>query len=68
MAQKNRGIKHDIEKNWNKAINFVPQKDEIIIYEPDMFVDYYRIKIGDGKTSVVDLQFSKEPETNWKTF
>lgn len=27
--------KHDTEENWNKAVNFIPQNGEIIIYDPD---------------------------------
>jgi len=68
MAQKNRGIKHDVEKNWNKAINFIPLKDELIIYEPDEVIDYYRVKIGDGVKSVINLEFYKQPTSIWKTF
>ena len=47
-------IKSDTENNWNKAKNFIPKKNEIIVYtnlEPN------GIKIGDGKTKVNDLPF-----------
>lgn len=27
--------KNDIEENWEKAINFIPKKSELIIYNPD---------------------------------
>ena len=33
--------KHDTEANWKKAINFVPLKGEIIVYD-----DLNKIKIG----------------------
>lgn len=46
-------MKHDTQANWNKATNFVPLAGEIIVYD-----DLRRIKIGDGKTKVKDLQFS----------
>lgn len=44
--------KHDTEANWKKAINFIPLKGEIIIYD-----DLKKIKIGDGTTKVTDLVF-----------
>lgn len=49
--------KIDTEENWNKAVNFVPLKGEIIIYDTDSTHDYKRIKIGDGVTTVVNLEF-----------
>ena len=44
--------KHDTEDNWKKAINFVPLKGEIIVYD-----DLNKIKIGDGSTKINDLDF-----------
>ena len=32
--------KHDIEANWNKAVNFTPKKGEIISYEADNNITY----------------------------
>jgi hypothetical protein len=40
--------KHDIEANWNKAINFIPKAGELVIYDPDENYSYYRVKIGNG--------------------
>lgn len=40
--------KHDIETNWNKAVNFVPKQGEIIVYDIDATYPYERFKIGDG--------------------
>ena len=45
--------KHDTKANWDKAINFVPLKGEIIVYD-----DLNKIKIGDGNTTVVNLSYS----------
>lgn len=45
--------KHDTKTNWDKAINFIPLKGEIIIYD-----DLNKIKIGDGTTTVVKLPYS----------
>ena len=49
--------KHDIEANWIKAINFIPKKAELIIYDPDENFDYSRTKIGDGIRNINDLPF-----------
>ena len=50
-------FKHDIEKNWNSATNFIPKKGELILYDPDNTYDYTRMKIGDGSTKVSNLPF-----------
>lgn len=51
--------KHDLESNWNKAVNFIPKSGEIIIYDIDNKNECPRIKIGDGKTLVSKLPFLK---------
>ena len=57
--------KHDIEANWDKAINFIPKAGEIIVYDRDETYDYERIKIGDGETAVVNLPFAiVQPDWN----
>lgn len=53
--------KHDIEANWEKAINFIPKEGEIIIYDIDENYDYPRIKIGNGQTNVNNLPFTRGP-------
>lgn len=53
--------KIDTEANWAKAANFKPLKGEVIIYDKDASHTEYRYKIGDGKTLVNALPFSKEP-------
>lgn len=45
--------KHDIETNWKKATNFIPLQGEIIIYD-----DLNKIKIGNGRTKVNELDFA----------
>ena len=54
-------IKHDLEENWKKAVNFTPLAGELIIYDGVMENGEYivtpRIKIGDGITKVNDLPF-----------
>lgn len=52
MKKENTLIKKDISTNWAKALNFIPAKGEIILYE-----DLNKIKIGDGVTKVNDLDW-----------
>lgn len=51
--------KIDTEENWNKAVNFIPLKGEIIIYtdniDPSKLIG---IKIGDGNSKVTELDFT----------
>lgn len=49
--------KHDTETNWAKAVNFIPKKGEIIVYDADDNCSYERIKVGDGATVVSELAF-----------
>lgn len=51
MIKENTIIKKDTRENWNKAKNFIPKENEIIIYTD------IGMKIGDGKTKVNDLPF-----------
>lgn len=50
-------LKNDIEANWNKAVNFIPLKGEIIIYSIDESHPFSRLKVGDGITTVINLPF-----------
>lgn len=52
--------KHDIEANWQKAINFIPQQGEIIVYDIDANYNYERFKIGDGITNINILPFAND--------
>lgn len=56
--------KHDIEANWEKAINFIPKQGEIIIYDIDTNYNYERFKIGDGVTTVNNLLFTTS-QVDW---
>ena len=49
--------KIDTEENWNKAVNFIPKKGELIIYDVDASHSEHRFKIGNGVTTVVNLPF-----------
>lgn len=54
MIKEQTLIKKDTSENWNKAKNFIPKLNEVIIY-----TDFSpnRIKIGDGKTKINNLPF-----------
>lgn len=56
--------KHDVESNWNRAATFVPKQGEIIIYDIDANNTVERFKVGDGKTTVIDLPFYLEHEVD----
>lgn len=50
-------LKNDTEENWNKAINFVPLKGEVIIYSGDDAHPFCRLKVENGITTVSNLPF-----------
>ena len=50
-------LKNDTESNWNKAVNFIPLKGELIIYSADDAHPFSRLKVGDGETTVIALPF-----------
>ena len=54
MIKQMTTMKSDTTENWNKAINFIPRENEVIIY-----TDKYPplMKIGDGKTKLLELPF-----------
>lgn len=51
--------KTGISSDWEKAVNFIPLKGEIIVYS-----DLNKIKIGDGETNVNDLEFMQAETTS----
>ena len=67
-------IKHDIAANWAKAVNFIPLAGELILYdgvvENGNYIEYPKLKIGDGKTKINDLPFvdSFRSEKNEKKY
>ena len=52
MKKEQNFIKTDTSQNWEKAINFVPKENEIIIYS-----DLKKKKIGNGKDLLNKLPF-----------
>ena len=61
--------KHEIQADWEKAVNFVPLQAEIIVYDADSTNKTPRLKIGDGKTPVNELPFYGETKGSiWGDF
>lgn len=62
MAIKNiKGVilpRHDIEENWVKAVNFIPAKGELIVYDADTINTKVRFKFGDGVSNINNLDFA----------
>lgn len=56
--------KHDIAKNWELAVNFVPEKGELIVYDIDENYSYERFKIGDGVKNVNALPFADDTKVD----
>ena len=54
--------KHDTSANWSKAVNFIPKKGEIIIYD-----DLRKVKVGDGTTLVSSLPFVEQDLSEYIT-
>lgn len=52
MIKEQTFIKKDTTENWNKAKNFIPKENEVIIY-----TDLEKKKIGDGKNLLNKLPF-----------
>ena len=55
-------LKHDTAANWAKAVNFIPQKGEVIVYD-DVDPPF---KIGDGIHTVNELPFTYN--FTWNSF
>ena len=52
MIKEQSFIKKDTSENWNKAKNFIPKENEVIIY-----TDLDKKKIGNGKNLLNELPF-----------
>ena len=55
--------------DWEKAKNFIPRKNQIIIYDgvkvDGKYIEPPRIKIGDGVTTVNNLPFESSISVNY---
>ena len=52
MIKEQSFIKKDTSINWDKAKNFIPKENEVIIY-----TDLNKKKIGNGKNKLSELPF-----------
>lgn len=50
-------VKRDTEANWNTLTSYIPEKGEVICYNPDNTTNYARFKVGDGTTLLQNLPF-----------
>jgi hypothetical protein len=48
---------HKTEAEWLALPDFLPEAGEIIVYDPDLFCRYARVKIGDGFSKLSELPF-----------
>ena len=48
---------HKTAAEWNKYRDWVPEAGEFVIYDPDSETSYARIKVGDGKRKLSELEF-----------
>lgn len=65
MVKTQAVVKTDTEENWNKAKNYIPELNTIIIYTYDDAAP--KIKIGDGVHTVISLPFLVQKEVNGTT-
>jgi hypothetical protein len=52
---------HKTEAEWNEVSSFVPEAGELIVYDPDSQHKFPRLKIGDGKKSIQELNLFSDP-------
>ena len=57
-------LKHDTVEHWGQAVNFIPRRGEIIIYEDNNNHSLVGMKVGDGETQVDILPFITESIAN----
>jgi hypothetical protein len=48
---------HMTEVEWLKYSSLIPESGEFIVYDPDSSHQYARIKVGDGKRTIKELDF-----------
>lgn len=51
---------HNTEAGWEKFLTWVPDAGELVVYDPDEKISYSRLKIGDGKRTLQELDFFLE--------
>ena len=56
-------FKHETEQDWLQS-NYVPSLGEKVLYDPDFYYSFTRVKYGDGIHTVKELPFSVE-QVDW---
>ena len=57
-------FKHEKAEDWEQS-SYVPAPGEKVLYDPDEYHAYTRVKYGDGEKAVKDLPFSVE-QVDWE--
>lgn len=48
---------HMTEAEWQKFSGWIPEPGELVVYDSDRSYAYARIKVGDGKRTLGELDF-----------
>jgi len=65
MTKSNAIIKVDTEENWSKAVNYVPDKFTILVFE--YANGSPKVKMGDGVHKVNELPFLSDRSVDGDT-
>lgn len=57
---------HKKESDWAKFSDFCPAPGELVVYDPDENFSYSRMKVGDGKRTLQELDFFINTAINQK--
>ena len=48
---------HKTEAEWQRYSQWIPEAGELVVYDPDTSYPYARVKVGDGKRMLSELDF-----------
>jgi hypothetical protein len=48
---------HMTEAEWLNYSTWIPESGELVVYDPDDIHSYARIKVGDGKRTLQEIDF-----------
>jgi hypothetical protein len=48
---------HKTEAEWQKFSSWIPEPGELVVYDPDGSYAHARVKVGDGKRTLSELDF-----------
>lgn len=55
---------HRTEAEWSKLPQWIPEAGELVVYDPDDQHEYARIKVGDGRRNLKELDFFVDSAIN----